>query len=429
MAKPKVPTKEELERNKRKQEYLNLNGYNVKVDGSWGPWQEEQYRVITTHDKHYPTDMLGALTYLKDKLTNNTTYQSDPSSVTGSFGTLTEDTRSDAKRWIDSQLSDNQTPLGYTYRTLLPAGAIATGLVYGGSALGGAARAVPSVARTVSSVGGGAASGTGSLVSQLMTKGIPQQVLATPSGSVVATATQAIPEWASLESILPLAVGMTGVLQEEPRRAVSAPIPVSISYNQAAQDTTSTASNASTTQTTDSTSTASNQPNAPQNPPQDEQDPNKKKGWTDKLNNLIKRRKGKTNQNNTQSNGQGDGQGNTAKKSSNHGFFKEASRFIVETPISNYGPYYGWRNAGRVIAVPTVIGKGNIGTGYGKIVKFIDEKSDKIMEGFSNEVSNSSQNPSVNTQVNTQVNTPPVQSTSYTQQQIDSIFNAAGYRK
>lgn len=419
MAKPKVPTRKELERNKRKQEYLNLNGYNVKVDGSWGPWQERQYVALTTHNKHYPTDILGSLTYLKDKLTNNTTYQQDPVTVTGTSGTLTEDTRSNAKRWIDSQLSDNQTPLGYTYRTILPAAALATGLVYGGSALGSIARTIPSTS-TVSGAGS-ITSGTGSLVSQLMTKGVPQQVLATPTGSVVATSAQAIPEWASLESVLPLAVGMTGILQESPRKTVSVPIPVSIPYNQAAEDTVSTASNASTASTADSTSTTSNQPNTSQNPPQDEQDPNKKKGWTNKLNNLIKRRKGKTNQNNTQ----GGEQGNTTKKSSNHGFFKEASRFIVETPSNNYGPYYGWRNAGRVIVVPTVIGKGNIGTGYGKIAKFIGDRGNKIIEGFDNEISNTPQS----TIQNTQVNTPPVQNTPYTQQQIDSIFNAAGYRK
>ena len=31
------------EQNKRKQEFLNLNGIKVKVDGSQGPWQQQQW--------------------------------------------------------------------------------------------------------------------------------------------------------------------------------------------------------------------------------------------------------------------------------------------------------------------------------------------------------------------------------------------------
>ena len=46
---PKYQNSGEIkEQNKRKQEFLNLNGIKVKVDGSWGPWQEEQYRKLTT---------------------------------------------------------------------------------------------------------------------------------------------------------------------------------------------------------------------------------------------------------------------------------------------------------------------------------------------------------------------------------------------
>lgn len=42
----KIPTRQQIEQNKRKQEFLNQNGYNIKVDGSWGPWQQEQYNKI-----------------------------------------------------------------------------------------------------------------------------------------------------------------------------------------------------------------------------------------------------------------------------------------------------------------------------------------------------------------------------------------------
>lgn len=39
-------SKAEAEANKKKQQILKSAGYNVKVDGSWGPWQEEQYRKV-----------------------------------------------------------------------------------------------------------------------------------------------------------------------------------------------------------------------------------------------------------------------------------------------------------------------------------------------------------------------------------------------
>ena len=39
-------SREQIEINKNKQRALNRAGYNVKVDGSWGPWQEQQYNKI-----------------------------------------------------------------------------------------------------------------------------------------------------------------------------------------------------------------------------------------------------------------------------------------------------------------------------------------------------------------------------------------------
>lgn len=41
-------TQQQIKENKRKQEFLNALGYNIKVDGSWGPWQEEQYNKIVS---------------------------------------------------------------------------------------------------------------------------------------------------------------------------------------------------------------------------------------------------------------------------------------------------------------------------------------------------------------------------------------------
>ena len=119
------------ELNKKKQEFLRLNGINVKVDGSWGPWQEEQYKKLTTKDKHYQTTPLGYLSYLYDKAFGETTYQEDPDYVKGYSGELTEDTRSDARRWVDHQMQDNKTPLSYVTQTVAPAAATAAALVYG----------------------------------------------------------------------------------------------------------------------------------------------------------------------------------------------------------------------------------------------------------------------------------------------------------
>ena len=123
------------ELNKRKQEFLRLNGVKVKVDGSWGPWQEEQYKKLTTKDKHYQTTPLGALSYLYDKTFGSTTYQEDPDYVKGYSGELTEDTRSAARRWVDTQMKDNKTPLGYAVQTVAPAAAVAAATVYGGPVL------------------------------------------------------------------------------------------------------------------------------------------------------------------------------------------------------------------------------------------------------------------------------------------------------
>lgn len=48
MVRKKVRTAnaQEAAANKKKQQFLVRNGINVKVDGSWGPWQEQQYRNV-----------------------------------------------------------------------------------------------------------------------------------------------------------------------------------------------------------------------------------------------------------------------------------------------------------------------------------------------------------------------------------------------
>lgn len=53
MAIPKKLSKEYIEINKNKQRLLNSAGYNVKVDGSWGPWQEQQYNKIMSRGRMF----------------------------------------------------------------------------------------------------------------------------------------------------------------------------------------------------------------------------------------------------------------------------------------------------------------------------------------------------------------------------------------
>ena len=53
MAILKKLSKEQIEINKNKQRLLNSAGYNVKVDGSWGPWQEQQYNKIMSRGRMF----------------------------------------------------------------------------------------------------------------------------------------------------------------------------------------------------------------------------------------------------------------------------------------------------------------------------------------------------------------------------------------
>lgn len=120
---------QQYSQNIAKQQFLNLNGIKVKLDGSWGPWQEEQYRKLTTKSKHYNTTPLGLLSYAVDKTTGNTTYQEDPSIVSGNKGEIKSDDRSEFGRAADYLLQHNNNPIGYTYQTVLPTLAAATTLV------------------------------------------------------------------------------------------------------------------------------------------------------------------------------------------------------------------------------------------------------------------------------------------------------------
>lgn len=125
-----------------KQKFLNLNGVTVKTDGSWGPWQEQQYQRLTTKDKYYQTTPLGLLSYLYDKtLGSGTTYKVDPLSPYYN-GEIRADDRSSVRRYLDQQMKNNKTPLGYITQTVLPAAAVSGAIVYGGPGLKGIGAAV-----------------------------------------------------------------------------------------------------------------------------------------------------------------------------------------------------------------------------------------------------------------------------------------------
>ena len=77
-----------------------------------------------TRDKQYSTDLLGFMSGITDKITGNDTETVDVR------GEIKQDNRSDFGRYMDNQLQHNNTPLGYTYRTLMPAGGIATSILF-----------------------------------------------------------------------------------------------------------------------------------------------------------------------------------------------------------------------------------------------------------------------------------------------------------
>lgn len=61
----KAPTRQQIEQNKKKQEFLNQNGVKVRIDGSWGPWQQKQYNRIKSKQTESKQDwftriMMGA---------------------------------------------------------------------------------------------------------------------------------------------------------------------------------------------------------------------------------------------------------------------------------------------------------------------------------------------------------------------------------
>lgn len=61
MAEPRKLTRAQIEQNKKKQQALRDAGINVRIDGSWGPWQEEQYRKISVNRAGKPRQANAAV--------------------------------------------------------------------------------------------------------------------------------------------------------------------------------------------------------------------------------------------------------------------------------------------------------------------------------------------------------------------------------
>lgn len=351
MATPKRPTREQIELNKRKQQALKLAGYDIDINGSWGPWQEQQYRKISTHKKQYPTDILGFLTSVKDRITGNDTYYQEPIAQ----DKVSQDNRSKLQRDISYQLNHNNTPLGYVARTVAPAAAISTAAVYGAPAIskmtGPAARIVQPIS---SGIKGGVKQGFNN-AAKFMVNEVPKSaVLQTPQGVTVSTPTSArIPK--GLLELGILGLGTVGALST--RR------PARVHYADFANSATEQAEAAQDSITTTPTDTISPVQPKPESKPEPE---NSNKGWRDKLAdrtaNLIRGKKTKSSKTKGSDNNLND------NSSNNNGFIKTAQRILWETNKNNYGPSYGWRNAARLPAYYYTlkgVGDGSFGRGLG----------------------------------------------------------------
>lgn len=123
-----VNSQQQREQIKKKQAYLKANGVNVKIDGKWGRWQEQQYRRLTTRPRAYVPGILGTMSkWYDEKFGDGITYQIDPFDN----GKITEDTRSDTRRWIDNQMRDPHSVIGWTVQNAAPAAAVAIPLAVG----------------------------------------------------------------------------------------------------------------------------------------------------------------------------------------------------------------------------------------------------------------------------------------------------------
>ena len=62
---------DEYKRNVQKQQYLKSLGYNVQINGGWGPSLQRMYDEATARPKEYPRTAFGLIEGLWDKVTGN----------------------------------------------------------------------------------------------------------------------------------------------------------------------------------------------------------------------------------------------------------------------------------------------------------------------------------------------------------------------
>lgn len=93
------PDQKTIEENKRKQDLINMRlGTSLKVDGSWGPYQQQLYDKATLKDKEYPTTVTGLVNHAIDWFTGDTKYRDDQPDAMRQVGDQKTD---DSERNID----------------------------------------------------------------------------------------------------------------------------------------------------------------------------------------------------------------------------------------------------------------------------------------------------------------------------------------
>lgn len=106
----KTPIRQQIEENKRKQEFLNQNGIKVKIDGSWGPWQQKQYNRIKSTNKN------NFQSYVQDIFNNimiGAAVADNPSVMTASGWNQNKNGKYTQKRTKESdQLASNLETIG-----------------------------------------------------------------------------------------------------------------------------------------------------------------------------------------------------------------------------------------------------------------------------------------------------------------------------
>lgn len=258
MATKKLVSKSQIAENKRKQNVLRNAGYNIKVDGSWGPWQQEQYNKVTNP---------GVLSRIKRGFTNammDIASADSPAAVTASGWNRNRKTG----EWRQNKVND---PGVKQLRKNL-------------STIGGTALAITSAPLLGSTAAAQSArSGVGNTLSRgitktanFMTRSMPQSAtLSTPQGT-----TMVLSRTPSFKGLL--GASAVGAVSTVGGRRV--PIPVRMLDEDATAEPRAKEENNSTETSQESSVEASSTPQQPQRPENNqnnENNQNKKKSEDD----------------------------------------------------------------------------------------------------------------------------------------------------